>query len=246
MASSRSRDAPRGCDSSQLYETRISKLVEHLRIQVCPEHLTRIPWSSAGCPLWAASRAPSAVSTTATGMPRKPQPPLAGGAEDLHTWLEQVAAHQLASVSSKLGARALKQDAASRAAGSRSSPVLRPSASRPSTAGGQPSGEFYLYRGKLLPKGRWQHDPLRTEVSHWQHNNHTPPQPQRWSSAASAAELRYGHRWGEDGVAGSLGSGSTPHGHAQRRARRRRHHAARMLARTAHPRCRQRASRSRR
>jgi len=143
-------------------------------------------------------------------MPRKPQPPLAGGAEDLHTWLEQVAAHQLASVSSKLGARALKQDAASRAAGSRSSPVLRPSASRPSTAGGQPSGEFYLYRGKLLPKGRWQHDPLRTEVSHWQHDNHTPPQQQRWSSAASAAELRYAHRWGEDGVAGSLGSGSTP------------------------------------
>ena len=128
--------------------------------------------------------------TTATGMPRKPQPPLAGGAEDLHTWLEQVAAHQLASVSSKLGARALKQDAASRAAGSRSSPVLRPSASRPSTAGGQPSGEFYLYRGKLLPKGRWQHDPLRTEVSHWQHDNHTPPH-------TNAEATRRGEREGE-------------------------------------------------
>jgi len=163
-------------------------------------------------------------------MPRQPQPPLAGGAEDLHTWLEQVAAHQLASVSSKLGARALKQDAASRP-GSRSSAVLRPSASRPSTAGGQPSGEFYLYRGKMLPKGGWQHDPLRTEVSHLQHEMHhhrssptmslqrdsierspeqRPPQPQRWSTAASAAELRYGYRWGEGGTAGSPGSGARP------------------------------------
>ena len=161
-------------------------------------------------------------------MPRQPQPPLAGGAEDLHTWLEKVAAHQLASVSSKLGARALKQDAASRPGSRSSAALLRPSASRPSTAGGQASGEFYLYRGQMLPKGRWQHDPLRTEVSHLQHDvrNHRsstaslqrdsverspeqrPPQQQRWSTAASAAELRYGYRWGEGGTADSPGSGS--------------------------------------
>ena len=139
-------------------------------------------------------------------MPR-PQTPLAGGADDLQAWCEQVAANSLSS--SKLGARALKQEAASRP-GSRGA-ALRQSSK--SVLGGQPAGEFFLYRGLMLPKGRWEHDPLRTEVSSLQREMRSSRSSaasmqngsiERWkpmSAAASAAELRYGYRWGEGGAA---------------------------------------------
>ena len=126
--------------------------------------------------------------------------------EDLHTWLEQVAANRMKQAS-KLGARALKQETLSTPSQrrARSQPTLRNSASASS------SGEFFLYRGQMLPRGGWENNPLRTEVSALQHEMRSHRSAatlqhssiERWnplSAAASAAELRYGYRFGDAGA----------------------------------------------
>ena len=152
------------------------------------------------------------IAQLTSHMPR-PRTPLAGGADDLQAWCEQVAASSLSS--SKLGARALRQEAASRP-GSRGAALLQQS----KPVGGQPGGEFFLYRGEMLPKGRWEHDPLRTEVSSLQREMRSSRSSaasmqhasiERWkpmSAAASAAELRYGYRWDEGSAVGSPSTGS--------------------------------------
>ena len=154
----------------------------------------------------------TAIAQLTSHMPR-PRTPLAGGADDLQAWCEQVAASSLSS--SKLGARALRQEAASRP-GSRGAALLQQS----KPVGGQPGGEFFLYRGEMLPKGRWEHDPLRTEVSSLQREMRSSRSSaasmqhasiERWkpmSAAASAAELRYGYRWDEGSAVGSPSTGS--------------------------------------
>ena len=109
---------------------------------------------------------------------------------------------------SKLGARALKQETLSTPSQrrARSQPTLRNSASASS------SGEFFLYRGQMLPRGGWENNPLRTEVSALQHEMRSHRSSaaalqhssiERWnplSAAASAAELRYGYRFGDAGA----------------------------------------------
>jgi hypothetical protein len=78
----------------------------------------------------------------------------------------------------------------------------------------------------------------------------TTPAPHRSSSGGAARQARLSCATATAGAKAALRAASAvgrrPHGHAQRRARRRRHPAARMVARTARPRCRPRASRSRR
>ena len=130
--------------------------------------------------------------------------PLAGGDDDYQQWLRRVAASKVGPTAgpSSLGARAIKQDATSPANSQR----LRSSASAASSKAA--GGDFFLYRGQMLPKGRWEHDPLRTEVSALQKEmrsgrdvaasmqHRSIGQWNPLSAAASAAELKYGYRWG--------------------------------------------------